>query len=145
MNITSDQKFELEKRVRQTKDKYEYTRLCVILARSEGMSPESIAQAHRISLSSIYIYLVDYEKENKTQHDQRGGSVSKLSLEQTQELITHLQKITYLKAKNICKYIKDRYKLHYSVPGIIDWLIRNEFVFKQPIKVPGKLDIAKIL
>jgi transposase len=68
MNISSDLKIELEKRARQTKDKHEYTRLCIILARSEGMSPESIAQAHRISMSSVYQYLADYEKENKAQH-----------------------------------------------------------------------------
>ena len=61
MNISSDQKLQLEKRARQTKDKHEHTRLCVILARSEGMSHESIAQAHRISVSSVYQYVADYE------------------------------------------------------------------------------------
>ncbi|WP_228840630.1 helix-turn-helix domain-containing protein [Candidatus Protochlamydia phocaeensis] len=67
----------MERRVRQTKDKHEYTRLCVILARSEGLSVELIAQTHRISVSSVYQYLTEYEKENNTQHEPRGGTESK--------------------------------------------------------------------
>jgi len=143
MNLSSELKIELEKRARQTKDKHEHTRLCVILARSEGMSHESIAQAHRISVSSVYQYLLDYEQENRTQHNLRGGSESKLNAEQTQELLNHLQKNTYLKAKEICKYVKETYGITYSVPGMIAWLKEHDFVYKQPIKVPGKLDPVK--
>lgn len=72
MHISSDLKLELERRARQTKDKHEHTRLCVILARSEGMSIESIAQAHRISVQSVYRYLAEYEAEEKIKHDQKG-------------------------------------------------------------------------
>jgi transposase len=143
MRISEEVKLQLERRARQTKDKHEYTRLCVILARNEGMSHELIAQAHRISVSSVYQYLADYEKENKTQHEQRGGSESKLNAEQTQELIEHLQKDTYLKAKHICKYVEERYGIKYSTPGMIAWLKEHGFVYKQPIKVPSKLDPAK--
>ena len=143
MNISLEQKIELERRVKRTKDKDEYARLCVILTKSEGMPHESIAQAHRISLSSVYQYLADYERESKTQHDQRGGSESKLSTEQTEELLDHLQKHTYLKAKSICKHVKKTYDIKYSVPGMIAWLKAHDFVYKQPIKVPGKLDPEK--
>ena len=79
MNISPALKLELERRARQTRDKHESTRLCVILARSEGMSLELIAQAHRISIQSVYRYVAEYENEEKTQHGQRGGSHSKLS------------------------------------------------------------------
>jgi DNA-directed RNA polymerase specialized sigma24 family protein len=54
MKLSDKIKLQLERHARQTKDKHEHTRLCVILARSEGMSHESIAQAHRISASSVY-------------------------------------------------------------------------------------------
>ena len=94
MDLSPEIKLQLERRVRQTKDKYEHTRICVILARSEGMSPESIAQAHRLSVSSVYQYLADYAKETKTQHEPRGGTESKLNKEQTKELLLHLQEIT---------------------------------------------------
>ncbi|EFB40374.1 hypothetical protein pah_c207o075 [Parachlamydia acanthamoebae str. Hall's coccus] len=65
MNISLELKLELEKRARQTKDKHEHTCLCVVLARSEGMSHELIAQAHRISVQSVYRYLAEYEAERK--------------------------------------------------------------------------------
>jgi len=143
MNITSETKLELERRARQTRDKHEHTRLCVILARSEGMSIESIAQAHRISVSSVYQYLSDYELADKTKHESKGGSESKLNTEQGNELLDHLQKTTYLRAKDICKYVKNKYDIEYSVSGIIFWLNVHGFVYKQPIKVPGKLDPEK--
>ena len=52
MNLSPEVKLQLERRARETKDKHEHTRLCVILSRSEGISPEVIAQTHRISVSS---------------------------------------------------------------------------------------------
>ena len=94
MNISSEIKLELERRARQTKDKHEHTRICVILARSEGMSHELIAQAHRISVQSVYRYLAEYESEKKIEHDLRGGSQSKLSELATKELRDHLQRVT---------------------------------------------------
>src|SRR5215213_1609411 len=130
MLISPEIKLQLERSAKQTKDKYEYTRICIILARSEGMSPEAIAQAHRISVSSVYQYLTDYEREGKTQHDQRGGSDSKLNAEQTEELLDHLQKNTYLKAKDICEHVKEVYGLQYSKPGMIAWLKEHCFVYK---------------
>lgn len=96
MNLSPELKIELERKARQSRDVHERLRLCVILARSEGMSPESIAQAHRISLQSVYRYLSEYSLESKTIHEERGGSQSKLTTEQAKELIEHLQETTYL-------------------------------------------------
>lgn len=143
MNISPELKLELERRARQTKDKYEHTRLCVVLARSEGMSHELIAQAHRISVQSVYRYLAEYEAEKKVQHDPRGGSQSKLSESRVKELHNHLQTITYIHAKEICKYVKAKYGIDYTVSGMTFWLKAQGFIYKEPIKVPGKLDPEK--
>lgn len=61
MILSPEIKLDSEKRVKQTRDKHEYTRLCIILARSEGISHELIAQTHRISVSSVYKYLSEFE------------------------------------------------------------------------------------
>lgn len=143
MNISTETKTELERRTRQSRDVHERLRLCVVLARSEGMSPEFIAQAHRISVQSVYRYLSEYESEIKTQHDPRGGSQSKLDEVQNKELVDHLQKTTYLHVKEICKYIKAKYGIGYSISGMTFWLKEQDFIYKQPIKVPGKLDPEK--
>lgn len=143
MNISPELKLELEKRARQTKDKHEHTRLCVILAKSEGMSVELIAQAHRISIDSVYRYLAEYKIEKKTYHDPRGGSLSKLNESETIELVEHLRETTYLYAKHICDYVRARYGVSYTISGMTFWLKTQGFVYKEPIKVPGKLDPEK--
>ncbi len=143
MNISPEMKVELESRARQTKDKHEHTRLCVILARSEGMSIELIAQAHRISRDSVYRYLAEYETAEKTQHDERGGSPSKLSEAQARELVEHLRETTYFYAKHICNYVRVTYGVDYTISGMTFWLKTQGFVYKEPIKVPGKLDPEK--
>jgi len=143
MNLSSEAKLQLERLARQTRDKHEYTRICVILARSEGMSAESIAQAHRISVSSVYLYLTEYEKENKSQHEIRGGTESKLNREQAKELLLHLQQVTYLHTKDVCRYVKAKYGIEYSRSGMNHWLISHGFSYKEPLKVPGKLDPEK--
>lgn len=143
MNICPEIKLELERRARQTRDVHERLRLCVVLARSEGMSHELIAQALRISVHSVYRYLSEYEVETKTRHDQRGGSKSKLNELQSKELHDHLQKTTYLYVKEVCKHVKAIYEIDYSTSGMTFWLKEHGFIYKQPIKVPGKLDPEK--
>ena len=143
MNISTEVKLEFERRARQTRDVHERLRLCVVLAKSEGMSNESIAQAHRISVQSVYRYLLEYEVEAKTKHSPRGGSESKLDKLQTIELHDHLQKMTYLHSKAICKYVKIKYGIDYTVSGMTLWLKGQGFIYKEPIKVPGRLDPEK--
>lgn len=143
MNLCFEEKAELERRARQTRDVHERLRLCVVLAKSEGMSNESIAQAHRISVQSVYRYLLEYEAEAKTKHDLRGGSESKLDKWQTIELHDHLQKTTYFHSKAICKYVKTKYGIDYTVSGMTLWLKAQAFIYKEPIKVPGRLDLEK--
>jgi transposase len=133
MNLSQEIKLQLERRVRQTRDVHERLRLCVVLAKSEGMSNEAIAQAHRISVQSVYRYLLDYETEAKTKHGLRGGSESKLDELQTLELHDHLQRMTYLHSKAICKYVKVKYGVDYTVSGMTLWLKGQGFIYKEPI------------
>lgn len=143
MNLSLEEKLELEKLVKQTKDKNEYTRLCVVLSKSEGISAGQIAQTLRITLDRVYTYLKEYEDSDKTKNDQRGGSQSKLNEKQAQELRDHLQRVTYLRSKDICQYVKNKYKIKYSISGMVFWLKENEFEYKKPVKVPGKMDVEK--
>ncbi|MBI3259704.1 MAG: IS630 family transposase, partial [Ignavibacteriae bacterium] len=105
-----------------------------------GMSVELIAQAHRISIDSVYRYLAEYGAEKKTEHDLREGSLSTLSESETRELVEHLRKTTYLYAKQVCDYVRTKYGVNYTVSGMTFWLKTQDFVYKEPIKVPGKLD-----
>jgi len=94
-------------------------------------------------VQSVYRYFAEYESEKNVQHDSRGGSQSKLNTLEAKELHDYLQETTYLHAKEICQYVKAKYGIEYTSSGITFWLKSQGFVYKEPIKVPGKLDPEK--
>ncbi len=117
--------------------------MCDFSKKRRNVSPKSIAQAHRIAIASVYRYLTEYEEFTKTNHVPKGGSVGKLNTIRTQELLEDLQIFNYFHAKQICKYVKERYNIIYSVSGITSWLKDHAFTYKEPLKVPGKLDLQR--
>ena len=132
-----------EAQIKKTRDTNERNRLCVILARDDGIPPEMIAQVLRLSRTTVYDYLREYELEKKTQHEAKGGKESKLSGEQTKELLNHLSQITYRKVKDICAYVLIKYNVVYSVGGMSSWLKNHNFAYKSPVSVPGRFDVEK--
>jgi transposase len=115
----------------------------VILEYDTGVSIGEIATILRISAFTVEDYLREYNSNNKTKNDPRGGSESKLSEEQAQELVKHLSEKTYLKVKQIIFYVETQYKIKYSRTGMTKWLKEQGFVYKCPKLVPGKLDPEK--
>lgn len=141
--LSPTQRSALEAQVKKTRDMNERNRLCVILARDDGLEPDLIAQVLRLSRSSVYDYLREYQSEQKTQNDFRGGSESKLSKSQAEELIEYLSRITYKTVRDICAYVLAKYEVSYSIGGMTSWLKQQKFVFKSPVNVPGRLDLYK--
>jgi transposase len=141
--LDENRKNYIKERVRKTRDAQERVRLCVILNASEGMTPEVIAEAHLIGLSTVYRYLSEYSEEGKILYAEREGSKSKLSEEQTRSLLEHLKEYTYLAAKEIREYVYKTYGMLYSRSGMTFWLHQQGFVYKEPVKVPGRLDPAQ--
>jgi transposase len=138
--LTSGKRAEFEKLVRITKNMDEKDRLRAILAYDDGHDVSDIADILKISDSTTYNYINDYLKQNKVAHSPRGGSDSKLTVSQEIKLIRHLQTTTYLTAKAICQYVFSKYQIKYTISGITKWLERNDFVYKSPKLIPGKLD-----
>ncbi|WP_220017832.1 helix-turn-helix domain-containing protein [Candidatus Rhabdochlamydia oedothoracis] len=85
----------LEHKLKHPKDYSERNRLCVILGYDEGISTKNLAKTLRISPINVQEYLREYDSENKTGSSPRGGSKSKLSQDQTESLLKHLQEKTY--------------------------------------------------
>lgn len=141
--ISPCQKASLEAKLKKAREASERNRLCVILGHDEGLSIDDLAKALRISHSTVCNYLKDYESEQKTNHDHKGGGQTKLSQEQSISLLQHLSEITYLKVKQICAYVEKQYGITYSRSGMTAWLQEHKFVYKRPKKVPGKLDPQK--
>jgi transposase len=141
--ISPDQKANLEAKLKRAREASERNRLCVVLGHDEGLSIDELAKALRLSHATVCNYLKDYESEQKTDHDPKGGGQLKLSQEQSISLLKHLSETTYLKVKQICAYVKKQYGVTYSRSGITAWLQKHGFVYKRPKKVPGKLDPQK--
>ncbi len=141
--LTPGKRAEFEKLVRITKNIDEKDRLRAILAYDEGHDVSDIANILKISDSTTYNYINDYLRQSKIAHNPRGGSESKLTAHEEVKLIQHLHTTTYLTAKAIVAHILATYKIKYTVSGITKWLERNDFVYKQPKLIPGKLDEVK--
>lgn len=117
-------------------------RIKAVLLRDDGYSYSEIARILLRNDETIRRHIDDYFSKNKLA-PQNGGSESNLNNDQTEKLISHLQKKTYLYAKDICAYVKQTFNVQYSVSGMIKWLQHNEFRYKKAHGVPAKADLQK--
>jgi hypothetical protein len=58
-------------------------------------------------------------------------------------VINHLCDVTYLHTHQIAAYIKETFKVQYTVLGLNKWLHQHQYSYKQPKGVPHKFDVDK--
>jgi transposase len=136
--LTSEEKARLEEMHAAQNNGKERDRLKAILLRSEGWTVPQISQALRRHQSTIIRYIEEYKEGKLT--SESGGSEGHLTEEQTQELIAHLEENTYHHNHEIIMYVKERYGVTYTIPGMHKWLHRNGFSYKKPKGLPHKAD-----
>ena len=143
MNIllTEEQKIKLETQHRKERNGKVRDRVKAILLSSENWTQPQIAQALRINETTVATHIQEYLDKNKLKNES-GGSSSKLTVEQTNELICHLEKNTYPDTKKIIAYVQKTYAVQYTQQGMYNWLKHNKFSYKAPKGVPLKCDIA---
>ncbi|WP_340681157.1 IS630 family transposase [Paraglaciecola sp.] len=142
LTLTTDQKQALEIQHDQTRDGRVRDRIKAILLTSEGWTTAMISQALRIHGSTVSNHLADYTLSGKLKPE-NGGSNSRLSTEQTEELIAHLTEHTYHHNNQIVAYVLQQFGVKYTVAGMHKWLHKNGFSYKKPKGVPHKFDAAK--
>lgn len=138
LDLSAKVKAELEQRHKSCRHKNESDRIKAVLLRSEGWTIAMISQALRIHETSVNRHLNDYN--DKKLKPANGGSQSALNQNQTEELISHLEERTYHHVHQIIEYVKLKYGLTYSVPGMNKWLHRQRFTYKKPKGYPYKAD-----
>lgn len=131
---------QLDRMLRKARDANERNRLCVILGYDEGCSVESLATVLRITNATVYNYLNDFRNKKKTKSIPNPGRPPKLNKDQSEHLKKHLSETTYLRVKDICAYVKGSFAISMSRSSMTNWLKENDFVFKCPLKIPGKLN-----
>jgi len=138
ITLSKSEKSHLELLHTSTKEGKQRDRLKAVLLRSEGWTIPMISQALRIHERTVNRHLTDY-KEGKLSTE-NGGSESRLTEQQTEELIAHLSENTYHYIHEITDYVRRVYGITYSIPGLNKWLHRNNFSYKKPKGHPYKAD-----
>ena len=137
-SLSGEEKAYLEEEHRVKENGKERDRIKAILLRSEGWTVPRISQALRLNQSTIIRHIKEYQAGKLK--NESGGSLGQLSEAQTQELIAHLETETYHHNHQIVLYVKERFGVSYTVPGMHKWLHRNGFSYKKPKGLPHKAD-----
>jgi transposase len=140
--LTEEEKAQLRARHKKERDRRICDRIKAVLLYDDGWSIKEIAKVLLLSEDSIRDHIDEYKTFQKLKPD-GGGSVEKLSFEQSKELIVHLEKHTYLYVKDIIAYVESKWNISYTSPGMRSWLRRHKFSYKKPALVPGKANIEQ--
>jgi transposase len=140
--LSSTQRETLRERHRHERDGRVRDRIKAVLLSDKGWSYRHIAEALMLDEETVSLHVVDYKNQEKLT-PQNGGSSSKLDVAQSAELISHLEDNTYLKVNQICAYVKEKYGVKYTVPGMTSWLHEHDFSYKKPKGTPAKADPLK--
>jgi transposase len=105
MILTSLQKKALKIQHDKTRDGRVRDHIKSVIHASNGWSFEEIAKALLIS-EKIVRQQIKYYIHSYKLKPENGGSISQLSIEQTQQLVKHLAQVTYLHTHQIYSYIK---------------------------------------
>ena len=137
--LTKQEREQLQAQHRFERDRRICDRIKAILLYDKGWSFSQIAEALLLSEDSIRNHIREYQSHKKLRPE-GGGSMEKLSAEESRELEKHLLECTYLHVASIVAHVATRYGHYYSIPGMTSWLKRHGFAYKKPKLVPGNAD-----
>lgn len=101
-----------------------------------------IAKSQLIDEATVRRHLNDWLSEQKLKPE-NGGSDSKLNAEKTTLLIKQLSDRLFHHVHEIIAFVKRKWGITFSVPGMNKWLHRNGFRYKIPCGTPHKFSEEK--
>jgi transposase len=137
--LSDEEEVILRAQHRLERDRRVADRIKAILLYNEGWTAPKIAKALLVDESTVRRHVEEYEESQKLKPE-AGGSQSKLDANKTDELVSHLETVIYVKAQDICEYVQATYGVTYTVPGMTSWLKAHGFVHKKPKGTPAKAD-----
>ncbi|MDR1334683.1 MAG: IS630 family transposase [Holosporaceae bacterium] len=139
-NFLSKEEYEeLRSRHRTEKDGRTRDRIKAVLLSHRGWTYKKISEALFWEEETISKQVEEFINERKLSI-KTGGSVGKLSEEQKNELLEHLEKHTYAKSAEICEYVKKKYGVVYAHRGMANWLRFHGFSHKKSKTNPKNVD-----
>ena len=142
INLTNEQKKQLEGLHRSERDKRICDRIKAVLLASEDWSASMIAQALRIHETSVNRHIQDYQNEERLK-TKNGGSTGYLSQCESEYLVAYLEENTFAFAHQIIAYVTENFGKTFTVPGIHNWLHQHGFSYKKSKGTPHKFDPEK--
>lgn len=142
-SLTAEQRCELEKQVRQIKERKVADRLRVILYKGEGHSHKYIAKLLQMGRNQVSHLLQRFQQGGLPallQPNQAGGSTAKLTVEQQQALKVELKSKIYATAFQVIAWVDKQWGVVYELSGMHKLLKRLGFSYKKNRLVPSQAD-----
>lgn len=138
--LTEAQTNELRRAHRSTKNKKHADKIKAVYLLSRGKTPQEIAEVLMLDIDTIGNYRKRYETGGVKEllKSYYAGSTPMLSDTEIAEFAVHLETQTYLTVDAIVEYVKQTYKVNYSISGMRQLLHRLDFVYKKAKTIPGK-------
>lgn len=129
-----------------TKDKRTATYLNIILLKHKQYSQIEIADILNIDENTVCTWIKKFETSSTIAEYLQLNyikPVGKLSYGHVGKVVDFIEKTAFTDTKPIISYIKNRFKVKYSVSGITKLLKRLTFSYKQKVALPSKMDTEK--
>lgn len=140
--LTEEESVRLRVQHRRERDRRVADRIKAVLLHDKGWTYQKIGEALMLDEETISQHVEDY-KEKKKLKPENGGSTSKLSDDETQKLMDHIEHTTYMNSLDICRYVESQYGVCYSRQGMTNWLHAHGFSYKEPKGCPAKANAEK--
>ena len=145
--LTEEQVLTLRQAHRTIRDKKLADRIKAVLSLNQGFEYSQVARILLLDEITLRRYVKSFKEEGLDGLLELHYSGGKPRLSQTEELELKNQLAAdehiYLTAKEVADYVKQEYKINYSVIGMTKLLHRLGFVYKKPKLVPAKADTVK--
>lgn len=143
INLTQAQQAELEKQIRQSKERKVADRLRVVLYKAQGHSHKFIANLLQMGRNQVTHLLQQFNQgglPTLLQPNRAGGSSAKLTVEQQQALKTELKTKIYATAYQVIAWVEQQWGVVYDLSGMHKLLKRLGFSYKKNRLVPSQAD-----
>ena len=139
--LSKDKIKELSDLHKKLKNKADADKVKCLVLWGKGWKWEDIKEALLIGESKISYITNNYTKYGLKYllGNKYKGNNRKMSPEQERVLCDYLDKYFVMNAKQVCDYIKKKFRLKYTSNGMVKTLKRLGYVYKKPKRVPSKL------
>jgi transposase len=141
--LADQERSDLRIQHRKEKNSNARDRIKAVMMADKGWTYRMIAEALLIDEVTASHHVKEYLDSKKLHSDPIPGRPSKLTNEQTTELVAHLTEVTYIKAADICAYVKEKYGVSFVEHSMCRWLGDHGFVHKKPKPTPRGADPEK--